>query len=73
MLAACRGDVAEIEAGDAYGNNIVELCDPLNYIGGEGTRDPVWARNLMGASEGDISMFNSLNLEITWLNTEISA
>ena len=73
MLAAYREDVAEIEAGDAYGNNIVELYDPLNYIGGEGTRDPVWARILMGASEGDISMFNSLNLEIAWLNAGTDA
>ena len=73
MLAAYREDVVEIEAGDAYGNNIVELYDPLNYIGGEGTRDPVWARILMGASEGDISMFISLNLEIAWLNAGTDA
>ena len=27
----------------------------------------------MGASEGDISMFNSLNLQLAWLNADIDA
>lgn len=73
MLAAYQEDIAEVEAGDAYGNNIVELYDPTNYIGSEGTNNPTWARILMGASEGDISMFNSLNLEIGWLNAGTDA
>lgn len=73
MLAAYEADIAEIEAGDAYGNNIVELYDPLNYIGAEGTDGPTWARILMGASEGDISMLNSLNLQIAWLNAGTDA
>ncbi len=68
MLAAYQADIAEIEAGDEYGNNIVELYDPTNYIGDEETNDPTWARILMGASEGDISMLNSLNLQIDWLS-----
>ncbi|MCR4940826.1 MAG: hypothetical protein K5930_12090 [Treponemataceae bacterium] len=67
MLATYQADIAEIEAGDKYGNNIVELYDPLNYIGAEGTNNPTWARILMGASEGDISMFNSLNIQLSWL------
>jgi len=73
MLAAYQADIAEIEAGDAYGNNIVELYNPINYIGAEGTNNPTWARILMGASEGDISMFNSLNLQIAWLNADTDA
>ena len=73
MLEAYQADIAEIEAGDEYGNNIVELYDPTNYIGQDGTSDPTWARILMGASEGDISMFNSLNLEIAWLNAGTDA
>ncbi len=73
MLAAYQADIAEIEAGDAYGNNIVELYNPINYIGAEGTNNPTWARILMGASEGDISMFNSLNLQIAWLNAGTDA
>ncbi|MBE6016281.1 MAG: hypothetical protein E7233_01555 [Lachnospiraceae bacterium] len=73
MLAAYQADIAEVEAGDIYGNNIVELYDPLNYIGADGTDDPTWTRILMGASEGDISMFNSLNMQIAWLNAGTDA
>lgn len=73
MLAAYQADIAEIEAGDAYGNNIVELYDPTRYIGADGTNNPAWARILMGASEGDISMLNSLNLQVTWLNAGTDA
>lgn len=67
MLAAYQSDVAEVLAGDAYGNNIVELYDPLNYIGAEATDAPTWTRVVMGASEGDMSMFSSLNMQIGWL------
>nr|MCR4655871.1 hypothetical protein [Lachnospiraceae bacterium] len=35
MLAAYQADIAEIEAGDVYGNNIVDLYNPINYIGAE--------------------------------------
>ena len=73
MLAAYQADIAEIQAGDEYGNNIVDLYNPLNYIGAEGTDGPSWARILMGASEGDISMMNSLNLQIAWLNAGTDA
>ncbi len=67
MVAAYEADIAEILAGDTYGRNIVELYNPLNYIGGEGTEDAAWVRILMGASEGDMSMFSSLNLQLAWL------
>ena len=73
MLAAYQADIAEIEAGDAYGNNIVELYDPTRYIGADGTNNPMWARILMGASEGDISMLNSLNLQVAWINAGTDA
>lgn len=73
MLASYQADIAEIQAGDAYGNNIVELYDPIRYIGSEGTTHPTWSRILMGAAEGDISMMNSLNLRIAWENAQILA
>ena len=73
MLAAYQADIAEVQAGDEYGNNIVDLYNPLNYIGAEGTENPTWTRILMGASEGDISMMNSLNLQIAWLNAGTDA
>ncbi|RSX54399.1 esterase [Bifidobacterium goeldii] len=73
MLAAYKSDIASVEQGDKYGNNIVELYDPLNYIGADGTDDPTWTRVVMGASEGDMSMFGSLNMEIAWLNAGVNA
>ena len=73
MLAAYQADIAEIEAGDAYGKNLVYLYNPLNYIGADGTAAPTWARIVCGAAEGDIAMFNSLNLEIAWLNNDTDA
>ena len=73
MLAAYRADIAEINAGDVYGKNLVDLYNPLNYIGAEGTERPVWARIVCGAAEGDIAMFNSLNMELAWLNSGTDA
>ncbi len=73
MLAAYAADIAEIQAGDAYGKNIVDLYNPLNYIGAEGTENPEWMRIVCGAVEGDISMFNSLNMQIAALNAGIDA
>ena len=73
MLAAYEADIAEIQAGDAYGKNIVDLYNPLNYIGAEGTDDPTWMRIVCGAVEGDISMFNSLNLQLAALDAGIDA
>jgi hypothetical protein len=68
MVAAYKTDIASVEAGDTYGNNIVSLYNPLNYINAEGTQNPTWTRIVMGAKEGDMSMFASLNLELAWLN-----
>ncbi len=68
MVEAYAADIAEIEEGDEYGNNIVSLYNPLNYIGDEDTEGSSWVRIVMGASEGDMSMFSSLNLQIAWLN-----
>jgi len=73
MLEAYEADIAEIQAGDEYGNNIVDLYNPLNYIGAEDTDDATWVRILCGASEGDISMFSSLNLQIAMLSAGIDA
>lgn len=73
MVAAYETDIAEIEAGDKYGKNIVNLYNPLNYIGAESTENPTWMRIVCGASEGDISMMNSLNIQIKALNAGIDA
>ena len=73
MVAAYKADIEEVNAGDKYGNHIVSLYNPLNYIGAENTDDPTWIKIIMGASEGDISLFNSLNLQIAWLNAGADA
>lgn len=73
MVAAYKADIEEVYAGDKYGNNIVALYDPLNYIGADGTDNPTWTKIIMGASEGDMSMFSSLNLQIAWLNAGVDA
>ena len=73
MVEAYEADIAEVEAGDEYGNNIVELYNPLNYIGDEDTDNPTWMRIMMGAAEGDMSMFSSLNIQIAALNAGIDA
>jgi len=73
MVAAYKADIEEVNAGDKYGNHIVSLYNPLNYIGAENTDDPTWIKIIMGASEGDISLLNSLNLQIAWLNAGADA
>lgn len=73
MVAAYKEDIEEINKGDKYGKNIVDLYNPLNYIGADGTDNPVWTKIMMGASEGDMSMFSSLNLQIACLNAGVDA
>lgn len=73
MVEAYKADIDEIYSGDRYGNNIVSLYNPLAYIGGDATEDPVWTKIICGASEGDISMFNSLNLQLAWLSAGVDS
>jgi len=73
MLASYQSDVSEVYAGDEYGNVIVELYNPLNYIGDSDGNDPTWIRMVCGAAEGDISMFNSLNLQLAFLSVGVDA
>ena len=73
MVSSYKEDIEDVYAGDQYGNNIVSLYNPLNYIGAEGTDNPTWTKIIMGASEGDMSMFSSLNLRIAWLNAGVDA
>ena len=73
MLKSYESDIVSIEEGDKYGNNIVDLYDPMNYIGSEDTESPAWTRVVMGASEGDMSLFASMNMQIAWLNSGTDA
>lgn len=45
----------------------------MNYIGSEDTESPAWTRVVMGASEGDMSLFASMNMQIAWLNSGTDA
>lgn len=73
MLNAYSEDIASIESGDEYGNNIVSLYNPLEYIGNNDVENPTWTKMVMGASEGDMSMFASLNLHIASLNAGVDS
>ena len=73
LLAAYRADLDALEMGDRYGNNPVDLYNPLDYIGDTNTEDPEWLRIVCGAVEGDIAMFNSLNLQLAALSAGIDA
>ena len=73
MLESYESDIASIEDGDKYGNNIVDLYNPINSIGDEDTESPTWTRIVMGASEGDMSLFASMNMQIAWLNSGTDA
>ncbi len=73
LLAAYEADLEALDAGDRYGNNPVDLYNPLDYIGDSDTEDPDWLRIVCGAVEGDIAMFNSLNVQLAALNADIEA
>ena len=73
MVAAYQADITGVEAGDRYGNNIVALYNPLNDIGDGETDDPTWTRIVMGASEGGMSLFSSLDLQLAWLSAGVDA
>lgn len=73
MLESYESDIASIEDGDKYGNNIVDMYNPINYIGDEDTESPTWTRIVMGASEGDMSLFASMNMQIAWINSGTDA
>jgi hypothetical protein len=51
---------------DKDGNNIVDLYNPVRYIGANGTENPTWSRIMMGGVEGDIALVCSMNIAIRW-------
>ncbi|MDO4621145.1 MAG: hypothetical protein Q4B09_11070 [Lachnospiraceae bacterium] len=73
LLEAYQTDVAEVEAGDKYGNDITDLYDPLGYIVDGRAEKPVWTRIVTGAAEGDISLFSSMNLQAAWLGAGVDS
>ena len=61
MLEAYQKDIAEIQQGDKYGNNIVNLYNPLNYILDPRTELPAWVHNCHGSADTDSSVLISMN------------
>lgn len=70
-------DANHLETNGYYGTYVdlylAEFEESLNdYLTRlDDTED--WTRILMGASEGDISLLNSLNLQVAWLNANTDA
>lgn len=73
MVASYKADIEEVYRGDKYGKNNVSLYNPLNYIGAKNNKNPTWTKIVIGASEGDMSMFSSFNLQIKWLNSGVDS
>lgn len=67
-----RNGGPDADSSAAAGSNVdSSKYNPLEYIGADDTDDPVWTGVVMGAAEGDQSMFTSLNLEIAWLSAGV--
>ena len=72
LLAAYEKDIVEQKAGDRYGNNLVDLYNPMSFIGLQSTENPTWARLVMGAA-GDMPLLPSFNLQLRWLSVGTDA
>jgi hypothetical protein len=66
MVATHKAEIAELAKGDKYGKNIVDLYNPVRYIGAKGTESPAWGRIMMGGVEGDIALLCSMNISVRW-------
>ena len=73
MLSAYETDLISIQKKDAYDNDIVHLYDPLEYIGKDGIEDPTWVRIVIDASNGDVPLTPSLNLQLAWASDGVDA
>ena len=61
LYAAYKADIEQVLAGDKYGNNIVYLYNPLNYILDPRTELPAWVHNCHGSADTDSSVLISMN------------
>ncbi|MCR4605300.1 MAG: hypothetical protein K5639_04800 [Eubacterium sp.] len=68
MLSDYETDIQEIDSGDKFGKKLTELYDPIKHIGSKETESPAWTKIMIGAAETDISLFNSMNLQIALLD-----
>ena len=61
MYAAYKADIQSMQAGDKFGNNIVRLYNPMNYILDPRTELPAWVHNCHGSADTDSSVLISMN------------
>ena len=61
LYAAYKADIEQVLAGDKFGNNIVKLYNPLNYILDPRTELPAWVHNCHGSADTDSSVLISMN------------
>ena len=61
LYASYASDIAQVLTGDKFGNNIVKLYNPLNYILDPRTELPAWVHNCHGSKDTDSSVLISMN------------
>ena len=61
LYEAYKTDIESMQAGDKFGNNIVYLYNPLNYILDEETEMPTWMHICHGSADTDSSVLISMN------------
>jgi hypothetical protein len=61
LYNAYADDIAQMQAGDKFGNNIVYLYNPLNYILDDQTELPAWVHIVHGTADTDSSVLISMN------------
>jgi hypothetical protein len=61
LIADYKKDLAEVEAGDEFGRNIVKLYNPERYILDKNTEMPRHVRIINGTKDTDTSRMVSLN------------
>lgn len=66
MYAAYKSDVESMQAGDKFGQNIVYLYNPSNYILDEETEQPAWVFLCHGSADTDCSSLVVLVDAIAW-------
>ena len=66
LYAAYQSDIETMLAGDKFGNNIVHLYNPVNYILDPETEQPAWVHICHGTADTDCSAFVAMNDGVAW-------
>lgn len=66
LYEAYKSDVETTLDGDKFGNNIVHLYNPVNYILDPETDQPAWVHICHGTHDSDCSVFVTMNDGVAW-------